>query len=103
VETVDAARNLSVLRETLDLVGAALDAGEGDAGQIVEALAAKLPDALRALDEASEPIRKAATGETPLLEQARAVVKDATTSNGFYMIPVVVFEPFKMAVESTTV
>lgn len=99
-ETVDAARNLSVLRETLDLVGVALEGGEG-AGDVVDKLAEKLPDALRALEEASAPIRNASSGG-PFLEQARAVVKEATTSNGFYMIPVVVFESFKVAVESQT-
>jgi hypothetical protein len=97
-ETVDAARNLSVVHETLVLVGAALDASEGDAGEIVEQLAAKLPDALRALEDASEPVRKA-TGEAKLLASAKAVVKDATTSGGFYMVPTSVFEQFKMTVE----
>lgn len=97
-ETVDTARNLSVVRETLELVGAALDGGE-NAGEIVDQLATKLPEALRALEEASGPVRKA-SGEANILDQARAVVKDATTSNGFYMIPVAVFEPFKVAIES---
>jgi len=100
-ETIDAARNLSVVRETLDLVSAALDAGEGDAGEIVEQLAARLPEALRALEDASEPVRKA-SGEKKVIESARTVVKDATLSDGFYMVTAGVFEQFKMAVESQT-
>lgn len=95
-ETVDAARNLTVVKEALDLVADALSV-EGDPRELVAALEQKLPEALRALDEASEPVRKAALG-AELMKVAQSVVKSATVSGGFYMVPLDVFEPFKAAV-----
>lgn len=96
--TVDSARHLVTLTETLDLLTDALEGvdDDRDAQQIIAELEAKLPQAREALEQMSEPVRNALADE--LAGVAREVVKHATVSGGFYMVPTAVFEPFKAAV-----
>jgi len=88
VGTVDAARNLDAVRETLTRVGGGLEA------ETAEAIG--IPRAIRALDEAGETVRRAAaTLDRPILvDAARRVVANATVSGGFYMVELAVFVEF---------
>lgn len=88
---VDAARNLSTVREALILADGMTTDGLGG-----EDLRERLPRAMRALDDAGDAIRQAAASlERPILvDVARRVVANATVSGGFYMVESAVFVEF---------
>ena len=98
--TVDAARNLSAVREALILADGHLQDGHGAAD-----LAERLPRAMRALDEAGATLRRAAeeSSRPSLLDAARRVVqagvKQQALADPAYIVPAAAFEALAALVE----
>lgn len=92
---VDAGRDLAVVHEALSMTRDALG------GETVVGLEERLPAAFRALEEVGATVRVAAAkmAAPSLLEAARTLVKAASHSGGFAMIPDADFEAFRAAVD----
>jgi hypothetical protein len=92
---VEASRELGVILEALTMTRDALE------GATVAGLEESLPGAFRALEEVGQTVRVAAArmAGPSLVDAAREVVRSATRSSGFAMVPVETFERFRTAVE----
>lgn len=90
---VDATRDLNVVHEALRLTHEALE------GATVSGLDEKIPEAMRSLDDLGQTVRLAAGRmATPTLrDAAQRLVRAATRSSGFAMIPEDVYEAFRAA------
>lgn len=94
-EAVDTARNLSTVRETLERLGGGLEDET--------ARAVGIPAALRAVDEVGATVKRALEAPAPaapagLYEAAHRVIRQATRSSGFAMVPLGVFEELERVV-----
>lgn len=94
-DVVEAARDIRVVHEALTLTHQALE------GATVAGLEERLPEALRALEAVGKTVTAAAQKmATPSLKDAgERLVRQATRSSGFAMVPLDVFEAFVTALQ----